>query len=100
VIIFQLGESGDLGDVIYTTGIGADGPDYLRGDDRHVALVALVAAIAADDPAAINDVVDHLDRTTVDETPILAALVRHALRSGDVAAGDHAAMRDWMARHG
>jgi hypothetical protein len=117
VIIFQLGESGDLGDVIYTTGIGADGPDYLRGDDRHVALVALVAAIAADDPAAINDVVDELDRSTVNETErvtvedfrelirlvaglqhIVDFLVRHALRSGDVAAGDHAAMREWLAR--
>ena len=65
----------------------------------HDARVAIVRAIAEVDPAAINDAIDHLDRTTVDETPILAALVRHALRSGDVAAGDHAAMRDWMARH-
>ena len=65
----------------------------------HDARVAIVRAIAEVDPAAINDVVDALDRTTVDETPILAALVRHALRTGDVAAGDHAAMREWMARH-
>jgi hypothetical protein len=66
----------------------------------HDARVAIVRAIAEVDPAAVNDAIDHLDRTTVDETPILAALVRHALRSGDVAAGDHAAMREWMARHG
>jgi hypothetical protein len=83
---------GYIGDATYD--------NYPLAHVAHVDLVAIVRAIAEVDPAAINDVVDELDRTTVDETPILAALVRHALRSGDVAAGDHAAMREWMARHG
>ena len=60
-------------------------------DDR-AALAALVRLIAEECPEAINDAVDALDRTTVDELPVrdvLAALARHALRSGDVAAVDH-----------
>jgi hypothetical protein len=102
---------GHIGDTTYN--------NYPLAHVAHVDLVAIVRAIAEVDPAAVNDVVDHLDRATVDEAErvtvedfreliglvaglqrIVDFLVRHALRTGDVAAGDHAAMRDWMERHG
>jgi hypothetical protein len=59
--------------------------------DGHAARVAIIRAIAEVDPSAINDVVDDIDRCAVYDLPVrdvLAALARHALRSGEVAAGD------------
>lgn len=89
----------------------------LHDDDRRSALVRVVTAIAEQHPDIINDVVDAIDRGTVDEhryaaflaagdiddrdrrvERVIGALVRHAFRSGDVAAVDCRLLesaRDW-----
>ena len=65
----------------------------------HDARVAIVRAIAEVDPAAINDVVDALDRTTVDEDrdAVITALVRNVLRTGDVV--NEPVLLKWKERH-
>lgn len=69
----------DIGDIIYTTGIGADGPDYIRGQDRADLLARLRDAINAElgEPA------------TAPGDDVIRALARHALRGGNVAHDDH-----------
>ena len=68
----------------------------------HDARVAIVRAIAEVDPAAINDVVDHLDRTTVDEDrdAVITALAQAVLSAGTWQMGTGPLLRGWVARHG
>lgn len=60
------------------------------GDERRVALERVRAAIDAE----LGDRAD--DAGQPDYAPVIAALARHALRSGDVAVGDHAVLWEWL----
>lgn len=71
----------------------------LHDDERADALLRVAAAIDAE---LGQPIVEPDDNDRGDLQRVIAALVRHALRSGDVAAGDHAILcnylqpaRDW-----